>query len=91
MKTEINTLLALASQLPTGLHDPRALDKLECELEELKGAAIAGDHLEAAMEAGDAARLRHCQIRASRHSWQSEGRCGIAQGGSLGTHGVVEG
>ncbi|KKL04782.1 hypothetical protein LCGC14_2612610 [marine sediment metagenome] len=53
MKTEINTLLALASQLPTGLHDPRALDKLECELEELKGAAIAGDHLGAAMEAGD--------------------------------------
>ena len=53
MKTQINTLLALASQLPTGLHDPEALDKLERELEELKEAALTGDHLGAAMEAGD--------------------------------------
>lgn len=55
MKTKINTLLNLAAQLPTGLHDPQALDKLEREFEELKAAAQAGDHLGTAMEAGDVA------------------------------------
>ena len=55
MKTQINTLAAIAGDHPTGLHDPRALDKLERELEELKEAALAGLHLEAAMEASDVA------------------------------------
>lgn len=55
MKTKINTLKNLASQLPTGLKDPLVLQKMERELEELKEAALAGDPLGAAMEAGDVA------------------------------------
>lgn len=55
MKAKIQTLLTLAAQLPTGLRDPRALDKLERECEELKEAVLAGDCLGAVMEAGDVA------------------------------------
>jgi hypothetical protein len=55
MKEKIEALKALAEQLPTGLYDPKALDKMEREMEEAKEAVMAGDMLGAVMEGGDIA------------------------------------
>ncbi len=53
MITKIEALLNLANQLPTGLYDPQALQKMEREREELEEAALTGDRLGTIMEAGD--------------------------------------
>ena len=50
-----DTLLALAAQLPTGLRDPRALEKLWRERQELQECISAGDTLGGLLEAGDCA------------------------------------
>lgn len=49
------TLLSLAAQLPTGLRDPRALEKLAHERQELDECLASGDTVGAMLEAGDVA------------------------------------
>lgn len=51
----IDSLLTLAAQLPTGLSDPRAVEKLTREEEELHECLAQGDLLGARLEAGDVA------------------------------------
>ena len=48
-------IISLAAQLPTGLRDPRALEKLRRERQELEECLTAGDTLGAVLEAGDCA------------------------------------
>lgn len=51
----LNEILSLAAQLPSGLNDPAAADKLLAERDELIQALRAGDYAGALTEAADAA------------------------------------
>lgn len=56
LETEMSTktqILTLASQLPSGLNDPRARQKLEAEKCELREELAKGDKVGALLEAGD--------------------------------------
>ena len=53
--SNLQKLLSLTGQLPTGLADPRALDKLAREIEELRQAILADDYLGTILEAADVA------------------------------------
>lgn len=50
----LNTILSLAAQLPSGLNDPRAAEKLLGERQELVDALSAGDYVGALTEGADA-------------------------------------
>lgn len=52
--TDIETILALAAQLPSGLPDPQAADKLLREREELLVELDDADYIGALTEAADA-------------------------------------
>ena len=49
----MDKLLELAARLPSGLNDPRALEKFHRERQELAEALAAGDRIGALLEAGD--------------------------------------
>jgi hypothetical protein len=49
----MDKLLELAKKLPSGLNDPRALDKFRNERRELYGMMAEGDRIGALLEAGD--------------------------------------
>jgi len=53
--TTIKDIIDLAAQLPSGLNDPKAADKLIAERDELLEAIAIGDHVGALTEAADAA------------------------------------
>lgn len=53
MEIQIQEIISLAAQLPTGLVDPKALDKLYKERSELEEAIQQEDRLGTIMEAGD--------------------------------------
>lgn len=64
---KIELLLSYAAKLPSGLNDPRAVQKLAHELDELKEALAYEDYVGALTEAADAAyyAVKHLQYVAS--------------------------
>lgn len=55
----MNEILELAAKMPTGLIDPKSLEKAHHEMEEMRDALAGGDILGALMEAADVMYYAH--------------------------------